>query len=73
MGLDIRVPIGMLFGILGIMLVIYGFISDQAIYARSMGTNVNLIWGVVMLAFGLVMLFLGRKSLRKTEPGDTRA
>lgn len=61
MELDIRLPIGLLFGILGLLLVGYGLLSDPAIYARSLGMNVNLGWGLVLLAFGAVMLFLGRK------------
>jgi len=56
MNLDLRLPIGLMFSIFGVMLVAYGLISDAAIYARSLGINVNLWWGVVLLAFGLVML-----------------
>lgn len=61
MGLDIRVPIGMLFLILGGLLVVYGLISDPAIYARSLNVNVNVWWGVVMAAFGALMYFFGRR------------
>jgi hypothetical protein len=56
MKLDLRLPIGLMFSIFGVMLVAYGLMSDAAIYARSLGINVNLWWGVVLLAFGLVML-----------------
>jgi len=56
MNLDLRLPIGLMFSIFGVMLMLYGLISDAAIYARSLGINVNLWWGVVLLAFGLVML-----------------
>ncbi len=59
-GLDIRTPIGLMFGILGALLVAYGLVADSGIYARSLGINVNLWWGAVLLAFGLVMLALGR-------------
>jgi hypothetical protein len=50
MGLDIRIPIGLMFSILGGLLTVYGLVSDKAIYERSLGINVNLGWGVVMLA-----------------------
>jgi hypothetical protein len=60
MGLDIRLPIGFLFTIFGVLLIGFGALSDKAIYARSLGININLEWGVVMLLFGAVMLFLGR-------------
>jgi hypothetical protein len=61
MGLDIRLPIGFLFSIFGVLLIVFGELSDKAIYERSLGININLEWGVVMLLFGAVMLFLGRR------------
>ena len=64
MGLDIRVPIGLMFALLGILLGGYGLMSDRAIYAKSLGLNVNLGWGVILLAFGIVMLLLARRSIR---------
>ncbi len=60
MGLDIRLPIGGLFSILGVLLAGYGLVSDRAIYVRSLGINVNLWWGVALLVFGVVMIVLGR-------------
>ena len=42
----------------------YGLVSDNAIYARSLGINVNLWWGLVLLGFGLVMLGLVARSRR---------
>ena len=60
MGLDIRLPIGGLFSILGVLLVGYGLVSDRGIYVRSLGINVNLWWGVALLVFGVVMIVLGR-------------
>jgi len=67
MGLDIRLPIGLMFTLFGVLLVIYGFISDKSIYQRSLGINVNLAWGVVLLIFGIVMLALGRRSATVAE------
>ncbi len=63
--LDIRVPIGLLFLIVGALLSGYGLTSDPSLYARSLGINVNLDWGVVLLAFGAAMLYLGRSRSRK--------
>ena len=65
MKLDIRLPIGLLFSILGLLLVFYGLLSDTSVYERSLGININLWWGGVMLAFGGVMLLFSWKSLRK--------
>jgi hypothetical protein len=61
MGLDIRMPIGLMFTILGVLLLGYGLVSDPAVYARSLGINVNLWWGLVLLLFGGIMLFLGTR------------
>jgi hypothetical protein len=61
MKLDLRLPIGLMFSIIGALLVVFGLASDPAIYERSLGINVNLWWGVVLLLFGLVMLWLVRR------------
>ncbi len=61
MGLDIRIPVGLMFAIVGAILVAYGVISDPIIYRISLGINVNLWWGAILLAFGLVMFLLGRR------------
>jgi hypothetical protein len=59
MDLDIRVPIGLLFLILGGILAIHGLIAPHAIFERhSLGLNVNLGWGVAMAAFGAALLAL---------------
>lgn len=58
--LDIRLPIGILFTLLGLLLVTYGLLSDPSIYRRSLGLNVNLWWGLAVLAFGLLMWALSR-------------
>ena len=56
MKLDLRLPIGLMFTIFGVVLTVYGLVSNAAIYERSLGIDVNLWWGLVLLAFGLVML-----------------
>ena len=70
MGLDIRLPIGLMFSLFGLLLVLYGLFGDKTIYQRSLGINVNLGWGAVLLIFGVVMLFLGRRATGKAEPPD---
>ncbi|HET7469447.1 MAG TPA: hypothetical protein VFJ81_07210 [Gemmatimonadales bacterium] len=69
MNLDLRLPIGLMFTIDGVLLVGYGLVSDPAIYARSLGTNVNLGWGVVLLVFGIGMLVLAMRAGRR-RPGS---
>lgn len=67
MGLDIRIPIGLMFGVIGLMMTVYGaFTGSDAMYTRSLGMNVNLWWGLLLLVFGATMLWLGRAGLRKS-------
>ena len=65
MNLDLRVPMGLMFTIDGVLLIGFGLVSDPAIYARALGTNVNLWWGMVLLAFGVGMLVLAVRSGRQ--------
>ncbi len=65
MSLDLRLPIGLLFTLLGLLLLVYGFLSDRALYEASLGINVNAWWGLVMLLFGAVMLALARRAARR--------
>lgn len=71
MGLDIRLPIGMLFTAVGAVLVGFGVLSDPAIYQRSLGFNVNLWWGLVLLAFGLLFLWFGRRGTSAMRPAES--
>ncbi|HEY1744608.1 MAG TPA: hypothetical protein VGG18_15680 [Granulicella sp.] len=62
MGLDIRLPLGLIFLIIGGIMAVYGvFTRGSAMYASSQGINLNLVWGLVMLLFGLIMFIAGRK------------
>ena len=62
MQLDIRLPMGLLFLLLGVILVVYGYSSDPAIYAEhSLGQNVNKLWGAIFALFGALMLWLARR------------
>jgi hypothetical protein len=68
MDLDVRLPIGLMFSIFGVLLGGFGLVSDPGIYqAHSLGINVNLIWGVVLLLFGLVMVGLVLRSRRRRD------
>jgi hypothetical protein len=69
-GLDIRLPIGLLFGLLGALLVVSGLVSDANVFRRSLDINVNLWWGLVMLAFGVVMFLLGRRGTSAMRPAE---
>jgi multisubunit Na+/H+ antiporter MnhG subunit len=66
MKFDLRLPIGILFSIYGLLLTLYGLISNKEQYTRSLGININLVWGIVMLIFGLVMFFFARRGTKKS-------
>ena len=65
MGLDIRWPIGLMFTLIGVLLVITGFSGGAS--PRLPSINIDLIWGIVLLVFGVGML-LGAITGRKQGP-----
>ncbi len=67
MGIDIRLPIGFVFALVGILMTAFGAASNPAIYERSLGINVNFYWGLILLVFGLIMAALGRRGMKKIE------
>jgi hypothetical protein len=65
--LDLRLPIGGLFVALGLIIGVFGLITggNTAMYERSAGININLVWGVVMLITGILFLLLARRGAAK--------
>ena len=65
--LDLRYPIGGLFTVLGLLLAGYGLMTngDPQLYVQSGNLNINLMWGVVMLVFGLLFIALAWSAGRK--------
>jgi len=73
MGLDIRIPLGLIFLITGGIISIYGFITrHSAIYEKSMDININLAWGTIMFFFGLIMYLVGRRQKWQDDPVSPR-
>ena len=68
MNLDLRLPIGLMFSIFGALLAVFGLLSDASLYVRSLGINVNLWWGIVLLMFGVVMLGFALRARRTPAP-----
>lgn len=64
MNLDVRWAIGGMFTITGALLVVYGLLSNPAIYEKSLGINVNLWWGLALFVFGLLMLLVAFRASR---------
>ena len=79
MGIDIRIPIGGMFTIIGLILVVFGIVSlgDPMYQEHSLGVNVNLWWGLAMTLFGLAMLYFGLRAARcagsQSGGGDAEA
>ncbi len=73
MGLDIRIPLGLIFLITGGIMTVYGlFTRHSDMYSKSMGINLNLIWGSLMLVFGLTMFLVGRRQRWHDDPANPR-
>ena len=64
MNLDLRIPMGLMFTLVGIILTAFGIATrgNLDLYARSLGINVNMWWGIVLMIFGQIMFQLGRAS-----------
>jgi sulfite exporter TauE/SafE len=67
MNLDLRIPMGLMFTLVGIILTAFGAATNgnQDLYARCLGINANLWWGIVLLIFGLTMFLLGRRGQKR--------
>jgi hypothetical protein len=77
MGLDIRIPLGLVFLLIGGIMGIFGLYThgDAALYQKSLGININLVWGGLMFAFGAIMFFFGKRhkspdALATPSPAD---
>ena len=68
MGLDIRWPIGLMFTLIGALLVVFGV--TKADQSSSLGVNINLIWGAVLLVFGVLMVLGAIVGGKKNPPAN---
>jgi hypothetical protein len=96
MSLDIRTPIGLMFGLIGLILVVFGVVTDPrlyqplvdflarmhfdldldadgGIYLRSLGININFLWGVVLVAFSIIMLGLAQRAKQRAKLAKKKA
>ncbi len=66
MSFDLRLPIGLLFVVFGVILAIDGLIAHRLV----LDVNVNLWWGLVMVVFGAAMLYLGSRAKHAPPPAQ---
>jgi uncharacterized membrane protein HdeD (DUF308 family) len=69
MNFDLRLPIGILFSAFGVILTGSGLATmGSEIYARSLGHNINISWGILLLLFGATMLVLALTAKKTSSP-----
>jgi hypothetical protein len=70
MNFDLRFPIGIMFTLFGAMLVIFGLATkgNEMYTIHSLGKNINLSWGFILLIFGVVMLLLAIRGKKSGPP-----
>ena len=68
---DARIAVGMFFALTGTILSAFGLSTRDRLdmYAKSLGIDANLWWGLALLAFGIVMLAFGRRGQARMEKG----
>jgi hypothetical protein len=66
---DPRILLGMMFTLIGTILTAFGLSTrtNADLYAKSLGIDANLWWGLVLLVFGIVTLTLGRRAQARLE------
>jgi hypothetical protein len=70
---DIRLPIGLLFSIIGVIITIFGFMTKGAeIYKHSLGININIYSGISLVVFGGIMLAMAYSAQGKASQGDPK-
>ena len=62
MNFDLRIPVGLMFSVFGLILVGVGLFGSADLTAKSLGINMNLWWGIFQLVFGLLMLFFAGRA-----------
>jgi hypothetical protein len=74
MGLDIRIPLGLIFLIIGGIMAIFGIVThgNAGLYEKSLGIDLNLAWGALMFVFGLIMFLVGRRQKWQDDPVTPR-
>ena len=67
MSFDLRFPLGMMFTVFGLIVTGVGLFGGADLPEKSLGINMNLWWGLVMLAFGIWMLLMAVRGMKKVR------
>jgi len=72
MNFDLRIPVGLMFSLFGLILIGTGVFGGAELTQKSLGINVNLWWGLFQLVFGVIMLILSYNSGKKISSQGTQ-
>jgi membrane-bound ClpP family serine protease len=69
--LDLKIPLGGLLTFYGLILIVFGLLSKKEIYEKSLGININLVWGLLVLFVGalLILAALAKPRQRRLKRG----
>jgi len=68
---DIRIMIGGLFTLYGVLLIIYGFFTSAHDVKQASGIHINLWLGAAMLVLGIIFLLWARMAPVQRPDPDT--
>jgi len=69
MNLDLRLPLGLMLSITGIILLSFGLATRARpeLFSRSFGINADQWWGWVVFLVGLIVVGIGRRGQGRIE------
>ena len=65
--LDVRLPIGGFFSLLGVLLTGYGWATLDTPGTAPAGVPIDLVWGAALFVFGVAMLALARRARKPSK------
>jgi hypothetical protein len=66
MSLDLRKPVAILFFLLGSLLAVFGWLSPGTHAEVAPGFNVNLVWGLAMMLFAVLLSIFSAGNRQKS-------